>query len=57
MLKDLHIEHVQNIKTKNNDLPNMKYLVRNDYIPRVCYYEHRMNDFWKLLLKHQCFVR
>jgi hypothetical protein len=44
-VKRLHIEHVQNLKPKNKDLPNMKDLVKNDLIIYVHYYEHRMNSF------------
>jgi hypothetical protein len=37
----LHIQHVQNFNTKNEDLPNIKDLVKNDPFTYVCYYEHR----------------
>jgi len=44
-LKDLHIEHVQNLNKKNQYLPNIKDLVKNDPVIYVHYYEHRMNSF------------
>ncbi len=47
-LKDLHIEHVQNLHIENKYLSNIKDLVKNDSITCVRYYEHRINCFQKL---------
>jgi hypothetical protein len=44
-LKDLHIEHVQNLNIKNKNLPNIKNLVKNDLVTCMHYYEHKMNNF------------
>jgi hypothetical protein len=49
ILKYLHIQHVQNLNLKNEDLLNIKNLVKNDLIICVPYYENRMNSFQKLL--------
>jgi len=45
----LHIQHVQNLNTKNENLPNIKDLVKNDPFTYVRYYEHRMNSFQSFL--------
>jgi hypothetical protein len=44
-LKDLHIEHVQNLNIKNKNLPNIKDLVKIDLVICMHYYEHKMNSF------------
>ncbi len=44
-LKELHIEHVQNLNIKNKNLPNIKNLVKNDLVTCMHYYEHKMNNF------------
>ncbi len=49
-MKDLHIEHVQNLNVKNKDLPNIKDLIKNDPIICVHYYEHKMISFGIYLL-------
>ncbi len=48
-IKNLHIEHAQNFNTKNQCLPNIKDLVKNDLVIYVRDYEHKMNSFWKLI--------
>ncbi len=41
MLKLLYNKHYE----INNNIPNIKELIRNDPITCACYYEHKMNAF------------
>jgi len=42
---------------KNEDLPNIKYFIKNDLIICVSYYEHRVNSFQQLLKNNNVLLK
>lgn len=48
MSKLLYNKHYNKTNEINNNIPNIKKLIKNDPVTCARYYEHIMNAFWKL---------